>query len=615
MVRDDVLVAPEIVPPSGTVTFLFTDIEGSTRLWEADPEGMREALARHDVLLRDAVVGRGGVVFKTTGDGLCAAFGEPGSAVGAAIDAQLALGSEEWGDVGPLAVRMGVHTGVAESRDGDYFGRPLNVVGRLHSAAHGGQIVVSEATAMLLGSDVELLDLGQVEFRGVEAPVGVWQVLASGIGATFPALRSVVSTGNNLPLAVDSFIGRGAEMADLQGLVRRSRLVTVTGAGGTGKTRLATEVAARLAPDFADGAWVVELAPLDSGDAVAFAVGDVLGIRQRAGVSMVEALGESLGSRQLLMVLDNCEHVLDEVARVCEVVTKRCPNVHLVATSREGLAVRGEQIFALRSMGATEAVDLFVQRAVAAGADLSPENKVAQAIAARLEGMPLAIELAAARVPALGVDEVERRLDEQFRLLRGSRRSRVERHQTLWNTIAWSVDLLNDTERDVFAGLAVFAGSFSLRQAAGVLASGLGLDELDVEDALEGLVSKSLVLAEPGPAGDRYRLLEAVRQFGSQQLVDTGNAEWLAERHCEVFAEVALLDWEQLRGPEGVTWSRVLEADIDNLRAACTTANQIGRPELGWTVVGSIGLWASLRGQYEVADWADLRHDGPQIEN
>ena len=464
---------PEL--PTGTVTFLFTDVEGSTRLWEEHPEAMKAALARHDELVREAIESRRGHVVKTTGDGFHAAFGTAHDAVDAAVAAQLALRTEAWDLTGPVLVRMGLHTCEADLRDGDYYGSAVNRAARLMATAHGGQIVLSLATSELAReASVELLDLGEHRLPDLARPERVFQVVHQDLRTDFPALRSLDAFPSNLPLQLTAFVGREDELAEIAAALSSARVVTLTGIGGVGKTRAALQAAARMLAQYRDGAWLCELAPVGDPDAVVEVVASALGVVAGLGHTVDDSLLDFLRSKQILLVLDNCEHLLDSVTDLVDRVVRACPAVTVLATSREGLALAGERIIALRSLGvpdldatggaaaAADAVRLFVERAhdARSGFALHDDNAAAIVqICRRLDGIPLAIELAAARVQAMSPQEIATRLDDQFRLLRGGTRGAVERHQTLRRTIDWSYDLLSVDERLVLDRLSVFAGA------------------------------------------------------------------------------------------------------------------------------------------------------------
>jgi class 3 adenylate cyclase len=448
--------APAAAAPSGVVTFLFTDVEGSTRRWEADADEMRAALAAHDQVLRKAIEAHKGWLFKHTGDGVCAAFASPRSAVEAAVAAQRAL---------ELPVRMGIATGEAELRDGDYFGAVLNRAARVMAAGHGGQILLAESTAGVL-SGVNLLDLGLRRLRDVPMPVGVFQVRAPGLRSEFPPLRALDTTPGNLRPATTSLIGRESEIAQITAAVKAHRLVTLTGVGGVGKTRLALEVAARLADEFPDGVWLFELAAVTDPAAVPDAVAAVLGITQQPGKTVGESVAAALEGRVRLLVIDNCEHVLDAAADLIEDILTHSATVKVLATSREGLGVADEQLWPVPSLDVgtgmdSSAVALFVERAQGVSPRFSVTNAdeadAVLAICHRLDGIPLAIELAASRTASMTASEVRDRLGQRFRLLVGSRRG-LQRHHTLRHAVAWSYDLLGDAEKALLERCSVFAG-------------------------------------------------------------------------------------------------------------------------------------------------------------
>ncbi len=571
--------------PSGTVTFLFTDLEGSTRLWQEHPEAMKPVLARHDELVRDAIEGHGGYVVKTTGDGFHAAFAAAHDAIDAAVDAQLALGAEGWGATGALGVRMGVHTGPAELRDGDYYGSAVNRAARLMSAAHGGQIVVSLATEELVQeSGVELLDLGEHVLKDLSRAERVFQVVHPELRSDFPVLRSLDALPGNLPAQVTSFVGRDDDVAQIVELLAEgAALVTLIGTGGVGKTRLAVQVAAEVLAQFADGAWFCDLASARDGDAMAQVVATALGCVQRPGLSLADSIVEYAKVRELLVVLDNCEHLLDEGGALAEAMMQGCPGGRLVATSREAFGVGGERVVRVRSLDApapsaigdelleSAAVRLFADRAADAGADTTWNDAQWAAvgeICRRVDGIPLAIELAAARVASMRPAEIAAHLDERFRLLTGTRRGRVERHQTLRATVEWSYQLLDSDDRAVFDRLGVFAGTFDTA-GANAVASGDDLDAWRIVDSIASLVAKSMLVVEDGPDDTtRYAMLETLRQFARERLEETGDADRWRCRHAEYYVTFAEATGAGLRGPEEVGWIARLVSEFDDLRAA-----------------------------------------------
>jgi predicted ATPase/class 3 adenylate cyclase len=574
--------------PTGTVTFLFTDLESSTRLWEEQPEAMRSALARHDELLSKAVDAHDGQVVKSTGDGLHAVFPSADAAVAAALDAQRRLGKEDWGAVGSLRVRMGLHTGVAEQRGGDYFGPVLNRAARLMGVAHPGQVLCSQATADLVRDSLPessgLVELGRHRLRDLARPEVVFQVTAVGLPAAFPPLRSVDAFPGNLPIERTALIGRTRELARLAELLQDHRLVTLTGVGGVGKTRLAVQLAADVLDRFPDGAWLVSLATIRDPALVAAVVADALEVTERPGRPVSETLRDAIGSRELLVVLDNCEHLLDASARLVDDLLDACGGLRVVATSREALGVEGEQSWPTPSLGlpdptvgknieelaAVDAVALFVERARAVRPDfeLSPSNGAAVAgLCSRLDGIPLAIELAAARVSSLSPQDILERLDERFLLLTGGSRTALERHQTLQAAVDWSFELLDEHERRFFECLSVFAGGFTL-DATRAVAADKDTTEYAVVDLLGGLVAKSMVIAEGSGTSVRYRLLETLRQYGRDHLAARGQAAAARARHSQYYLEFYASLLAHLWGPDQIAAIDRLDAEVDNLRAA-----------------------------------------------
>ena len=587
---------------SGVVTFLFTDVEGSTRRWEADPEVMRVALADHDEVLRNAIEAQGGWLFKHTGDGVCAAFASPRSAVDAAVAAQLQL---------ELPVRMGLATGEAELREGDYFGAVLNRAARVMAAGHGGQILLADSTAGLL-SGVDLVDLGPRRLRDLPTPVGVFQVRATGLRTDFPALRALDASPGNLRPPTTSFIGRESEVAELQAVVKAHRLVTLTGVGGVGKTRLAVEVAARLADEFPDGVWLFELAAVTDPAAVPDAVAAVLGITQQPGKTVSESVAAALEGRVRLLVIDNCEHVLDAAADLIEAILAHSATVRILATSREGLGVPDEQVWPVRSLDAAAGIDsaavsLFVERAqgIAPGFSMVDGDEAAAVteICQRLDGIPLAIELAASRMASMTASEMRDRLDHRFRLLVGSRRG-LERHHTLRHAMAWSYDLLDDTEKTVLDRCSVFAGGFDLQSACTVAGSD-DLDEYAILEVLDALVRKSLLIADRSSGRTRFSMLETIRQFAEDQLVAGGQATAVRAAHARYFAgreaDIMAL-WDSPRQREANDWFTI---ELANLRTAFRWAADHGDLDTAAaiaTYAGFLGLWVQT---FEPIAWAE----------
>ncbi len=567
--------------PSGTVTFLFTDVEGSTRLWQHDETAMRSALERHDAILRSAIDAHGGYVFSTGGDGLGAAFTRAGDGLAAALEAQRRLNAEQWPGGAALRVRMGLHTGEAAERDGDYFGTAVNRAARLMDVAHGGQVLCSAATAGLVDAEVALVDLGEHRLRDLDRPMRVFQLG----GGSFGVLRSLDAFPGNLPRQLSSFVGRDREMAKVVAALAEVPVVTLTGVGGVGKSRLAVQAAAEALPRYRDGAWLVELAPVRDGGQVADAVLGAFSLTPMAGVAPIETLKEFLRHKQLVLVVDNCEHLIGAVAELVSAVVESCRGIAILATSREGLAVDGERVIPVPSLGApradegadavgaSEAVRLFVDRAVAVDPDFAITATNAAAVATicrRLDGITLAVELAAARVPSMTPAELAVRLDRRFQVLAGGRRGSVERHQTLRAAIDWSFDLLSVAQQRLLTRLMVFAGGCTLEAAEAVCAGGPVVAD-EVWDLLAGLVARSLVVADHDGAVTRYRLLETIRQYGEDHL-DPDEIEALRAGHAEHFAQLADGFDAHAYGPEQLTWSRRVVAESENLVAAMNWA-------------------------------------------
>jgi predicted ATPase len=585
------------------VTFLFTDVEGSTRRWEADADEMRIALAAHDEVLREAIEGHRGWLFKHTGDGVCAAFASPRSAVDAAVAAQRAL---------ELPVRMGLATGEAELRDGDYFGAVLNRAARVMAAGHGGQILLADSTAGLLGG-LDLIDLGPRRLRDLPTPVQVFQVQGEDLRTDFPPLRALTTSSGNLRSVATSLIGRESEAGEVQAALKAQRLVTLTGVGGVGKTRLALEVAGRLVDEFPDGVWFFELAAVTDPAAVPDAVAAVLGITQQPGKSVSESVAAALEGRVRLLVFDNCEHVLDAAADLIEAILAASATTKVVATSREGLGIADEQLWPVPSLDVGAGVDsaavaLFVERAQ----HISPrftvgDDREASAvveICRRLDGIPLAIELAASRMAAMTASEVRDRLDQRFRLLVGSRRG-LERHHTLRHAVAWSYDLLDDTEKALLERCSVFAGGFDLESACAVAGFPDAPDDFGTLDLLDALVRKSLLVADRSSGRTRFAMLETIRQFAEDQLVARGEASEIRAAHSRYFAgreaDVMAL-WDSPRQREAYDWFTI---ELANLRTAFRWAADHGDLDVAATIASYAAFLGIRVENNEPIAWAE----------
>jgi predicted ATPase/class 3 adenylate cyclase len=580
--------------PTGTVTFLFTDIDGSTRLWQQHSGAMKDALAQHHAALQHAIEPSGGYVFQIVGDAFCATFALAVDAVAAALAAQRALAREAWGETGPIRVRMALHTGavelrVGEHKSGEYVsGLTLSHAARPLSAGHGGQILVSSATHELvrdtLPAGTGLRDLGRHRLRDLANAEPIYQVAVADLPDAFPALRSLDAPLGNLPRQLTKFIGRESVITEAKQCLTETHLLTLTGAGGSGKTRLSLEIAASLAHEYRDGAWLVEFAPLADPAHVAQVLATTLGVREEAGRPLAATLVDHLRPRRVLLVFDNCEHLIAGCAHLAEALLRGCPDVKILASSREALGLTGETAFRVPPMSlpdaarpsrldeisSFEAIRLFVERARAVKPNFELSAVTAPAviqICRRLDGIPLAIELAAARIRALSVEQITAHLDERFRLLTGGSRTALPRHQTLRGLIDWSYGLLSEPERRLFMRVSVFAGGWTLDAAVAVCA-GAGVDHLDVVDLLGRLVDKSLCSVDGAGSDPRYRTLETIRQYGAEKLGACGDAETVRDRHRDFYLGLAEHAEGQLQGPDQVASVNRLETDHDNLRAA-----------------------------------------------
>jgi len=570
----------------GVVTFLFTDIEGSSQLWEREPERMQGALACHDALTRTAVDGHRGRVVKMLGDGAHAVFTDPRDAIIAAIALQQQLADPTATNGIAFKVRCGLHAGVEERRDDDFFGRSVNRAARIMGVAHGGQILVSETVASLvderLPEGVALRDLGLVRLRDLASPERVSQVVHPGLRANFPALRTLEATPNNLPQQLTSFIGREREQAEIATLLARSALLTLVGGGGIGKTRLSLQVAADLMDEFPDGVWLIELAGLADPRLVPQAVASVLGVKEEPGRPVIEALVKVFRDRRWLVILDNCEHVVQACTELVKVLLQSGPDVKLMATSREPLRVTGEAVYVVpalafpglskmitpAALAEYESAQLFIDRAVAAQSTFRVTAQNAMALAGvchQLDGIPLAIELAAARTRSLSVENIAARLDDRFRLLKGDDKSALPRQQTLRALIDWSFDLLTEPERKLLRRLAVFSGGFTL-EAVEAVGCGDDLDQDSGLDILTQLIDKSLVVLEA--ESGRYRLLETVRQYAQGRLEESGEADATRSRHLEYFLSYLERAMKKLFGPEQGEWLARLDLERENVLTA-----------------------------------------------
>lgn len=570
---------------AASVTYLFSDIEGSTRLWEADPVCASLTVAWHDEISRTAVQRHRGRVVKTTGDGLHAVFDDPADAVAAVVELQLAL-AEPAAGCAPIKVRCGLHVGADQRRDNDFYGQAVNRAARIMSAAHGGQVLLSTVLADRLAGrlppGVSLRDLGAVRLRDLGSPEHVYQVIHPSLRKDFPPLRSMASTPNNLAQQLNSFVGRDREMDEVRRLLAQNRLLTLLGMGGLGKSRLSVQVAATVLDDYADGVWLVELAALADPLRVPQAVAAVLGVKEEPGGTVLDALIRFVRDRRMLIVLDNCEHVVQSCAELAKRLLEAASGVTILASSRDSLRIAGETIFQVLPLPtpieskdhaadvllAIDSVRLFIDRAQAVQPGFRLTDGTARAVAEicrRLDGIPLAIELAAARVRAMTVDQIASRLDDRFKLLSRGDRAVLPRQQTLRALIDWSYDLLVEEERVLFKRLAVFAAGWTL-EAAEAVTAGEGLDRESVLDLLCNLVEKSLVVHDVSRG--RYRMLETVREYALEKLRDSSDEAVTRERHLAFFVGYVEHALPFLFGPEQAEWLTALDADRENLFCA-----------------------------------------------
>ena len=603
---------PELL--TGTVTFLFTDIEGSTRLLRALGEGWEPILARHRELLRTAFDAGGGKEAGTEGDSFFVAFPTAPGAVAAATAAQRALATEPWPPGAEVRVRIGMHTGEVGFATDSYVGLHVHRASRIASAGHGGQVLLSDATRALveqaLPDGIELRDLGEHRLKDLERPEHLWQLIIPGLQDDFPALGSLDAVPNNLPTRLTTFLGREREITEVQGLLERSRLLTLTGPGGTGKTRLSLEVAGRSLGVYPDGVFFVELASIGDPELVPATIGQALGLADRGGRSAVERLVDHVGGRRMLLVLDNFEQVTDAGPAISALLVA-CPNLTVLTSSRSVLHVSGEQEYPVPSLalpdlahlppltqvGQYESVALFIERARAVKPEFVVTNENAPAVAeicVRLDGLPLAIELAAARIRIFTPQAMLSRLEHRLGLLAGGSRDLPERQQTLRGAIAWSHDMLSDVEQALFAGLSVFVGGAGLEQIEQVCGGELAGDPIEV---LVSLVEKSLVRQSEGVDGEpRFAMFETIREFAVEQATDRGRWDDLRRRHAEVFTTIAEEASSRVMGSSKRTTLDRLEEDHDNLRAAMSWAVDTGSAETALRLGSAMWRFWQMRG-------------------
>lgn len=618
--------------PQGTITFLLTDIEGSTRHWEEAPEAMREALAEHDALAIQIVERRQGHLVKSRGEGdsLFLVFLRPDQALHAAIELQIALRGRSWPTPRSLRVRMALHVGEADLREGDYYGPAVNRCARLRTLARGGQILLSAAVYQriegLLPPEVLLHDAGVHRLKDLQEPEHVYEVLHPDLKHLREIQGMAVTIPNNLPRQLNTFIGRERQIAEVKALLQSSCLLTLTGSGGCGKTRLAHQIAIDVMENYPDGVWLAEMAAISEPALTARAVASALNVREEPGRPLMQTLEVHLRHQSVLLVMDNCEHLLAACAVLAEQLLKSCPSLRVLTTSREPLNISGETAYRVpslalpnkgpltaangspESLARFESVRLFVDRAAAVSPAFALNQVNAPTVARiceRLDGIPLAIELAAARIKSLQPEQIAERLDDRFRLLSAGSRNAMPRHSTLRALIDWSYDLLSEVERELFHRVSIFVGGFTLEAAEAVCADsgppgrtkertkdsrprievpGLAIPRYEILDLLALLVDKSLVIAEDQEGRVRYRMLETLRQYGREKLALSEVEESIRRRHLTYFLEMALEAERKLRGSEQILWLQRLDLEHDNLRAA-----------LSWDALSDADVSAGLR--------------------
>ena len=606
--------------PSGTLTFLFTDIEGSTQLWENYPEAMKDALAKHDSILREAIEANKGRIIKTTGDGIHGVFEKAIDAVQATLRAQRALKNPIC-DL-QIRVRMGLHTGEAEVRAGDYHGQALNRAARIMSAGHGGQVLLSSVTAELarehLPADASLLDLGEHRLKDLIRPERLFQLAGPGLLSEFPALHSLNFLPNNLPSQMTSFIGREREMQEVRNLLTSARLLTLIGPGGTGKTRLSLQLAADQLSAFKDGVWLVELAPLSNPALVLSTIASVLELHEVPAIPLIDIVLDYLRAKQLLLLLDNCEHLVEASAQMAEQLLQACPQLKVIASSREALGIDGETVYRVPSLSLPdssaksllefESTRLFIDRASKAEPRFQLTDHNASSIVQicqRLDGIPLAIELAAARVKLFTPEQIAERLDDRFKLLTGGSRTALPRQQTLRALIDWSYQSLNETEQRALRRLAVFSDGWTFEAGEAMVG------ETDALEGLIGLVNKSLVNVDEQDSKSRYRFLETIRQYAMEKLLESGEAAQVRDRHLDYFLqsmEQTPQREQRIFGalPDDTEWLDRMEREHDNLRAALEWAAS-NHPDKALQLIYILGnFWVARDYNIEARRWCQM---------
>ena len=611
--------------PSGTVTFLFTDIEASTKLAQQYPGEMPALLSRHNQILDRCIQAHDGFVFRTVGDAYCVAFHNVNDALCAALEAQRQLYTEAWSPA-PIKVRMGIHTGAAQPEGGsDYSGyATLALVQRIMSAGHGGQVLLSQTVHDLLDNnlpeDVQFIDMGERHLKDILRPEHLYQLIASDLPSDFPPLKTLKTVNHNLPTNLSSFIGREHELAGIKEKLENTHLLTLIGPGGTGKTRLSLQTGGESLPAFKNGVWLVELAPLADAALIQQTVAAVFGLREIPGSPLLDLIIDYLRSKQLLLILDNCEHLIDACARLADQLLRHCPDLKILASSREALGINGETVYRVPSLSlpgqadatseavlGCESVQLFVDRASAASPNFQLTDRNASSVAQiclRLDGIPLALELAAARARVLSVEQIAERLDDRFRLLTGGSRTVLPRQQTLRALIDWSYDLLTDAEKALFRRLAVFVGGWTL-EAAEAVCAGDGIESYEVLDLLTDIVDKSLVQVDESGDAIRYQRLETIRQYALEKLLETDEAMRVRDRHLDYYIEFASQLEKDYINPYQYDIIDRMRLEYDNIRSALSWAVENNIEKAARLLSPSTTFWPWMMTGHtsEVQEW------------
>jgi len=606
--------------PTGTVTFLFTDIEGSTRLSQEYPDTLQSALDIHHAILKNAVESNNGYVFEIVGDAFCCAFQNAADAVKASVTAQLELANQKWEEA-VIRIRIGIHSGSAEWSNDQYSGYiTLARAARIMSSAYGEQIIISSSTYDLVKDkfdsvkelNVSFRDLGERRLKDVINPIRLYQIIFPGLREEFPPLKTLDARPNNLPAQLTSFIGRDDVLQTLKNLFRQTRLLTLIGSGGSGKTRLAMQTAADIIDDFSNGVFITEIASVTDGALVVQTLLNSLGIKEEPGRTSDETLTGYLKDKEMLIILDNCEHLINECANLAEMLLTNCAKLKIIATSREALNCSGEQSFRVPSLslpdtsaGITpeniihyESVCLFLERALSVNQNfkITKENALALAkICKRLDGIPLAIELAAVRTKILSVEKIYDRLDDRFNLLTGGRRTSLPRQQTLKALIDWSYDLLPEKEKILWSRLSVFTDGWTL-ESAEEICSDDKISNPEIFDLLITLVEKSIILYDE--VKERYRILETIKQYGEVKLKQLNETDEILSRHLHYFMELSETAESKLDGSETLKWLEKLESEHGNLQSAIAWSVKSGNREEGQRLAGALGNFWIIRGYY-----------------